>query len=59
VAYGKTIPGAQAQRIPCCNEDARRVLLKALEKINDEILILEGEKGGLPILLVGGSYTPS
>ncbi len=54
VACGKVIPGTLPHAIPCSAEDSRRILLQALEKIHEGIQILEGEKGKLPVLLVGG-----
>ncbi len=57
VAQGKAIPGADAQKIPCCSDEGRRVLQAAFQKIQEEILILEGEKGELPVLFVGGGAT--
>ncbi len=57
VAYGVPISGTNLEKVPCCAEDAEKILRKALENIERELLFLEGGKRDLPVLFVGGGAT--
>lgn len=54
VKLGKEIPGACKEKVPCTHEEAYGVIREALQRIDHEIALLEGEQCMLPILLVGG-----